>query len=98
MCVAFPGKVLSCDGSHARVDFSGSVVNVNISLVSVEPGDYVLVHAGMAIQKVEREEAENWIDLFREIGEAGQEAEERSPEERYNGMEPDAGTGKGERP
>lgn len=98
MCVAFPGKVLSCDGSHARVDFSGSVVNVNISLVSVEPGDYVLVHAGMAIQKVEREEAENWIDLFREIGEAGQEPEERSPEERYNGMEPDAGIGKGERP
>ncbi len=98
MCVAFPGKVLSCDGSHARVDFSGSVVNVNISLVSVEPGDYVLVHAGMAIQKVEREEAENWIDLFREIEAAGQEPEERNLKERDNAMETGTGSGKGERP
>lgn len=98
MCVAFPGKVLSCDGSHARVDFSGSVVNVNISLVSVEPGDYVLVHAGMAIQKVEREEAENWIDLFREIGEAGLEPEERGLKEQETAMESGDGSGKGERP
>lgn len=70
MCVAYPGKVISLEGSHALVDFTGSQVSVNIGMVQVEPGDYVLVHAGMAIQKVEAQEAEEWIDLFREIHEA----------------------------
>ena len=51
MCVAYPGKILSIENHHARVDFTGSVVPVNISMVDVAPGDYVLVHAGMAIQK-----------------------------------------------
>lgn len=73
MCVAYPGKVLSIEGKHAKVDFTGSLVDVNISMVKVEPGDYVLVHAGMAIQKVETEEAEAWVDLFREIAEAERE-------------------------
>ena len=70
MCVAYPGKVLSIENNHARVDFTGSVVPVNISMVSVQPGDYVLVHAGMAIQKVETEEAKEWIALFQDLEEA----------------------------
>ena len=69
MCVAYPGKVLSIENHHARVDFTGSVVPVNISMVNVAPGDYVLVHAGMAIQKVETEEAKEWIALFRDLEE-----------------------------
>ena len=76
MCVAYPGKVINIDGKHAEVDFSGSLVKVNVSMVSVEPGDYVLVHAGMAIQKVATEEAEAWVDLFKEIAEAGSEKDE----------------------
>ena len=67
MCVAYPGKILSIANHHARVDFTGSVVPVNISMVDVAPGDYVLVHAGMAIQKVETEEAKEWIALFRDL-------------------------------
>ena len=70
MCVASPGKVLSIENNHARVDFTGSVVPVNISMVDVAPGDYVLVHAGMAIQKVETEEAKEWIALFRDLEDA----------------------------
>ena len=77
MCVAYPGKVLAIENNHARVDFTGSVVPVNISMVDVAPGDYVLVHAGMAIQKVETEEAKEWIALFRdEIKDAAQEESE----------------------
>ena len=38
-------------------------------MVDVAPGDYVLVHAGMAIQKVETEEAKEWIALFRDLEE-----------------------------
>ena len=74
MCVAYPGKILSIEDNHARVDFTGSIVPVNISMVDVEPGDYVLVHAGMAIQKVETEEAQEWIALFRDLKEAETEA------------------------
>ena len=69
MCVAYPGKILSIENHHACVDFTGSVVPVNISMVDVAPGDYVLVHAGMAIQKVETEEAKEWIALFRDLEE-----------------------------
>lgn len=78
MCVAYPGKVLSVEMDHARVDFTGSVVPVNVSMVSVQPGDYVLVHAGMAIQKVETEEAKEWIALFRDLEEATDDVAEES--------------------
>ncbi len=72
MCVAYPGRVVSISGSHGMVDFSGSQVKVNLSMVPVKIGDYVLVHAGMAIQIVEKEEAKDWISLFQEIDEASQ--------------------------
>ncbi len=73
MCVAYPGRVVSISGSHGMVDFSGSQVWVNLSMVPVKIGDYVLVHAGMAIQIVEKEEAKGWISLFHEIEEASKE-------------------------
>ena len=79
MCVAYPGKILSIKNNHARVDFTGSVVPVNISMVDVEPGDYVLVHAGMAIQKVETEEAQEWIALFRDLEEATADMADETP-------------------
>lgn len=69
MCVAYPGHVETIEGAHGLVNFSGNKVRVNLSMVSVETGDYVLVHAGMAIQKVERKEALDWIGLFKEIEE-----------------------------
>ena len=75
MCVAYPGKVVSVKEKYAQVDFSGSVVEVNISMVPVLLGDYVLVHAGMAIQKVEPEEANDWIALFQELTETAGEGD-----------------------
>lgn len=80
MCVAYPGKILSIEDNHARVDFTGSVVPVNISMVDVAPGDYVLVHAGMAIQKVETEEAQEWIALFRDLEEATEDVADEAPD------------------
>ena len=67
MCVAYPGKVLELIGKHAKVDFLGNIAKVNVSMVPVAIGDYVLVHAGMAIQKVEQQEGARWQGLFREI-------------------------------
>lgn len=70
MCVAYPGKVLTINGDHANVDFAGSRTKVNISMVDAKVGDYVLVHAGMALQKMKQEEAESLTDLFSEVHEA----------------------------
>jgi hydrogenase expression/formation protein HypC len=67
MCVATPGRVVEIDGAIAKVDFSGNLVRVNISLVDVAVGDYVLTHAGMAIEKLDSENAEELIKLFEEI-------------------------------
>jgi hydrogenase assembly chaperone HypC/HupF len=57
MCLAIPAKVTEVNGDLAKVDFGGGVVReVNISLVDVNVGDYVLVHAGYAIQVIDKEE------------------------------------------
>jgi len=67
MCIAIPGRVKSIDGNIARVDFNGNLVNVHIGLVEPSAGDYVLVHAGCAIEVMNKEMAEELIDLFAEL-------------------------------
>jgi len=65
MCLAIPGKVLKIDGYNALVDFDGVKKNVIIGLTpSVKEGDYVIVHAGYAIQIVDIEEAKKSLELF----------------------------------
>ncbi len=66
MCLAYPGKIESIKGGKAVVDFSGVKKEVNISFTKVKIGDYVIVHAGFAIQKIGREEAMDAIDIFKE--------------------------------
>jgi len=67
MCVAMPGKVLAVKENIATVDFSGNIVEAQADLVSVKPGDYVLVHAGFILQKLSQEEGSSLAQLFREI-------------------------------
>ena len=69
MCVAIPGKVISVEGNRAKADFSGNIVDVNIGLVEPEVGQYVLVHAGCAIEVMEKEKAEEIIELFADLEE-----------------------------
>ena len=57
MCVAYPGKVIETNGDVAKVDFNGNVVNVKIGLVKANVGDYVLVHAGFALEAMNEEKA-----------------------------------------
>ncbi|MHC1586618.1 MAG: HypC/HybG/HupF family hydrogenase formation chaperone [Candidatus Hecatellaceae archaeon] len=73
MCLAIPAKVLEVSGSRARVDFGGGVTReVNVSLLEkVKVGDYVIVHAGFAIQILDSEEAEKTLKLWEEVLEAG---------------------------
>ncbi|WP_027399698.1 HypC/HybG/HupF family hydrogenase formation chaperone [Anaerovorax odorimutans] len=67
MCVAMPGKILSIDGNNAKADFKGNIVDINTGIVDAKIGDYVLVHAGCAIEVMAKEKAQDLIDLFQEL-------------------------------
>lgn len=67
MCLAVPAEVKSIKGHEATVDYGGVSRKANISLVDAKVGDYVIVHAGYAIQVMDKDEAEKTLDLFREM-------------------------------
>jgi hydrogenase expression/formation protein HypC len=68
MCLAIPAKVIEIEEEVARVDFGEKVLReVNVSLVEAKVGDYVLVHAGYAIQVLSEEEALETLRLWNEI-------------------------------
>jgi hydrogenase expression/formation protein HypC len=75
MCLAVPGKILDVSGDEpfarqGRVDFGGVLKAVNLSLVpDASIGDYVLVHAGVAIGRIDEREAARVFEYLREIGE-----------------------------
>jgi len=70
MCLAVPAKVTKIldEEGYALVDYGGGVTRkVNISLVSVKEGDYVMIHAGFAIEKLDEERAKETINIFKEM-------------------------------
>ena len=69
MCIAIPGRVIEISGDTATVDYNGNQVKVNIGLVEPEVDQYVLVHAGCAIEVMEKDKARELIDLFSDIEE-----------------------------
>lgn len=75
MCLAVPGKILSIDDESVslrcgRVDFGGVVKQVNLACVpEAGIGDYVLVHVGFAINKIDESEALQVFEYLREIEE-----------------------------
>lgn len=69
MCIAIPGRIVSLDGDMAKADFGGNIVDVNTGLIEPEVGQYVLVHAGCAIEIMEKEKAEELIELFADLEE-----------------------------
>jgi hydrogenase expression/formation protein HypC len=72
MCLGLPARVVSIDGKESNVEMMGVTNRISIELLEdVKVGDYVLVHAGCAIQVLDQEEALKTIDIFREIKELG---------------------------
>jgi hydrogenase expression/formation protein HypC len=69
MCLGLPAKVTLVDESRqGKVDYLGTKVRVDFSLLEdVRPGDWVIVHAGFAITKLDEEEAQETLSLLREI-------------------------------
>lgn len=68
MCVAAAGVVVSMDGDWAKVDVLGNRVSVHVGYVQPNIGDWVLVHAGYAMQVLTPEAAEELVALHEEIG------------------------------
>ena len=81
MCLAVPGKVAEILGEAelrmARVDFGGVVRQVALVYTpEVSLGDYVLVHAGFALHKVDEESARETLALLAQLGVVGEEPSE----------------------
>ena len=78
MCLAIPGQIIELidpDNQIAKVDVVGVRRNVNISLIAGEnggarPGDWVLIHVGFAISRIDEEEARTTRALLEEMGAA----------------------------
>ena len=75
MCLAIPGRVVGLSGSGpelvAVVDFDGTTREVVMSFVpEAQVGDYVIVHAGVALQCLDETAAAETLELFAQIGQA----------------------------
>lgn len=73
MCLGVPARVLETAGELATVDVGGARREVSLMLLSgVSPGDWVILHAGFAIQRLDPQEAEKTLALLREIADAAE--------------------------
>lgn len=64
MCLAIPGKIVSINKQQAVVDFDGVQKKINLALVEAKKGDYVIVHAGFAIGKLDEDEAQETLKAY----------------------------------
>ncbi len=65
MCLAVPMKVAAIEGNTATAEFGTVIREVNIELLEdVRKGDYIIVHAGIAIEKLDENEAERMLELI----------------------------------
>lgn len=75
MCLAVPGKIISVQKSDhnqitGKVSFSGIIKDVDLSCVpDSKPGDFVIVHVGFALNKINEDEALKSLQLIKELGE-----------------------------
>jgi len=69
MCLAIPSKIIHIENSIATIDVYGARREASLLLMpeEVSVGDYVIVHAGFAIQKLDNQAAEDAIELINEV-------------------------------
>jgi hydrogenase expression/formation protein HypC len=74
MCLAIPGKIVSIDESNkdlkmAKVNFGGVMKDICIQwLPDVQIGEYVLAHVGFALNKIDQKDAEETIEILKQMG------------------------------
>ena len=70
MCVAIPVEIVEIKGSRGLIEFGGLKKEIELALTPhVRVGDYVLLHAGFAIQKMDEDEAKETLKILEEISE-----------------------------
>jgi len=68
MCLSVPALVVKIDGQMADVSIGGAIFRAGLQMVeNVSAGDYILLHAGFAIQKISEEEARETLNLLNEM-------------------------------
>jgi len=68
MCLAVPMKIITIEGFSAIVEAGGVSREINLRLLEdSQVGDYVLVHAGFAIEKIDEQEAKETLELMQQI-------------------------------
>ncbi len=67
MCLGIPARVISLDGAHAVLDLRGRTVVADASMVTISPGDYVVSYAGLIVQVLTREQAEETLALLDQV-------------------------------
>lgn len=80
MCLAIPGKIVSITNTsedqifrNGKVSFGGIIKEINLSMVpEATIGNYVLVHVGVAISRIDEDEAQKTFEYLRQIGETNE--------------------------
>lgn len=68
MCLSIPAKIVSIEGTMAEVSAGGALFKAGLHMIeNAEVGDYILLHAGFAIQKISEKEAAETLKLFEEM-------------------------------
>jgi hydrogenase expression/formation protein HypC len=68
MCLGIPGKVIEINKNVAKVEVGGLLRDISLDLCpEVSLGDYVLIHTGFAIQRLDEEDAKETLDLLRQM-------------------------------
>ncbi len=74
MCLAVPALITRIEGNRATVDMAGVVRETSIMMLpSAKVGDYVIIHAGYAIERLDEEEARRTVELFKQMEALGPE-------------------------
>ena len=68
MCLSIPARIVSVNGSMAEVNAGGTIFKAGLHMIeNAKAGDYILLHAGFAIQKISEKEAEETLKLIKEM-------------------------------
>ncbi len=71
MCLSIPARIMSIKGKMAEVSAGGSVFQAGLHMIEdAKPGDYILLHAGFAIQKISAEQAAETLRIIDEMNNA----------------------------
>lgn len=71
MCLSIPARIVEINGNMADVSVGGTIFKAGLQMVeNAEVGDYILLHAGFAIQKISEKEANKTLKLLSEMNNA----------------------------